>query len=125
LAEEKADAQMKLAKEQLEKEHERAAKRESLISELQNPIAQLLANSIDQPVQLNLTKADSSDSAILVGVTEVFFTLQIGRELRVHVPHSQILHIQERAGKPLYLQIVQLLIYKGAVGAGISTPIEF
>lgn len=110
-------------RERLEKERERAAKGERLIAELKNPIAKLLAKSIDQPVQLNLTKADSLDTTTLVGVTEVFFTLQLGRDLQVHVPHSQILHIREQAGKSLYLQIVQLVIYKGSVGVGVSTSI--
>lgn len=116
-------AEMKLASERLEQERERIAKVERLISELKNPIAILLAKHIDESVQLNLTKADSLDTTTLVGVTEVFFTLQMGRGLLVHVPHSQILHILEPAGKPLYLQIVQLVIYKGAVGVGVSTSI--
>lgn len=114
---------VELKREHLEKEHERFAKAARLVSELNNPIAKLLAKHIDESVQANLIKADSSDTATLVSVTELFFTLQLVRDLKVHVPHSQILHVLEETGKPLVIHIVQLVIYKGGVGIGMSTPV--
>src|SRR5262245_40053266 len=90
------------AKRKLEEEAKRKQliKVEHLRSVITNPLASLLIPHIDSPIRINFAAPDSSDKAVLRGVTEAYFTVEIGQHCRIHVPFSQVLHIVESSGKP-------------------------
>ena len=95
---------------------------ERVTSQLKNPLGVLLAQHIGKVVYLNYNGPDSVDAAYLAEVTDAHFSVQVEQQLRIHVPLSQVLQIAEPLGAPASIRIMQLVVYKGAVG--VSVPMS-
>jgi hypothetical protein len=108
-----------LKKKSEEAEIRRVARAENITSQLKDPLAILLAQHFERNVHINYYGPDSFDTANLVQVTDTYFSVQLEQQLRIHVPFSQVLQIAERPGVPVVIRIMQLVIYKGAVGVSI------
>jgi hypothetical protein len=109
-------------KQQEELERQRSAKADHLLSLLTNPLALLLAPHIDCSVQINYGGPDSSDAVVLRAINDAFFTVEAKKHQQIHIPWTQILHVLEEPGAAPFISVMQLVVYKGAIG--VSFPLH-
>lgn len=94
-------------------------------------IRDTLAPFVECNFGINILNAEKFDGAILTGVQIDHFTAQIN-DLEISVPYSQIIKIIRspngrvnigafQGSYHLVVQIFDLVVYKGAVGFGVST----
>jgi hypothetical protein len=119
LVEEKM-AELKTAEQRLELE--RRAVAENVSSSLQSEIGRLIAAHLGLSVMLNYTAPDAFEEMQLVKVTDEFFTTRTKEGFSLHTPISQIIQMVENQ-KVLLIRVNHLVLYKGAIGFGISFPL--
>ena len=97
-------------------------------------IADVLRACIGDRIGINAVNPSEIETALVVGVQQDFFTVQINN-LLYHLPFTAVLRVVATADGPatkgimyyhshkLVVKVFDLVIYKGSMGFGVSFPI--
>lgn len=96
----------------------------------------LLGKYVNQTIGVNCKEPKKYHPAKLVAVSDEFFSIFVAdKSITVHYPYHQIVHVIEAKGGvstpgfwsskeyPVVVEVMQLIVYSGAVGVGVSIPI--
>lgn len=97
-------------------------------------LRELISKYKGQNIAIDALKASELESAVLSDVQSDYITVDI-RNLQVHIPYSQIIRVISsknneisigffKGNYPLVIRVFDFVIYKGAIGFGISMPID-
>ena len=93
----------------------------------------MLSEYVSSFIGINVLDPGNTEAAKLVEVQAEYFTLQL-RELEIGIPYDQIIKVVRslhgnvsmgmfKGEFPLVIRVFDFVIYKGAIGFGMSVPI--